>query len=147
VMVFGDDTLRDTVEQRVRASSMLTARVSMAGRVPHDELANYYSAADVFISGSHSEGSGYALIESMSAGVIPVVTAIPSFRAIAGDCGAQFSPGDDDGFAKALLGVCNGDRDAQTRAVRSRFDRVLSWSAIAKKTIDEYQSVVDGKRQ
>ncbi|MEP6783006.1 MAG: glycosyltransferase family 4 protein [Acidobacteriota bacterium] len=147
VMVFGDDTLRDIVEQRVRASSILAARVVMAGRVPQEELANYYGAADVFISGSHSEGSGYALIESMSAGVIPVVTAIPSFRAIAGDCGARFSPGDHDGFAKALLDVCNGDRDAQTRAVRSRFDRVLSWSAIAKKTIDEYQSIVDGKRR
>ena len=48
-------------------------------------MPNYYGAADVFVSGSHSEGSGYALIEAMSAGVVPVVTDIPSFRAIAGD--------------------------------------------------------------
>jgi glycosyltransferase involved in cell wall biosynthesis len=147
VMVFGDDTLRDNVEQRVRASSVLNSKIFMAGRVPHDELPNYYSAADVFVSGSHSEGSGYALIESMAAGVIPVVTAIPSFGAIAGDCGSRFSPGDHDGFARALLEVCGSDRDAQRRAVRARFDRVLSWSAIANKTIVEYQTIVDSKHQ
>jgi glycosyltransferase involved in cell wall biosynthesis len=147
VMVFGDDTLRESVEERVRASSMLTAKVLLTGRVPYDELPNYYSAADVFISGSHSEGSGYALIESMAAGVIPVVTAIPSFRAIAGDCGRRFSPGDADGFANALLAVCTLDRAAEQRAVRAHFDRVLSWSAIARKTIDEYQAIVDQKQQ
>ena len=57
----------------------------------------------MFVSGSHSEGSGYALIEAMSAGVVPVVTDIPSFRAIAGDCGARWPPGDAGAFADALL--------------------------------------------
>lgn len=147
VMVCDDDTLRQTVEERARASAMLNTRLFIAGRVPHDELPNYYGAADVFISGSQSEGSGSALIEAMAAGVIPVVTSIPSFRAIAGDCGAQFAPGDHDGFAKALLAVCAGDRDAQKRAVKSRFDRCLSWSAIAAKTLGEYQALVDSKRQ
>lgn len=147
VMVFGDDSLRESVEQRVRASSMLSAKVLMAGSVPHDEMPNYYGAADVFISGSGSQGSGHALIESMAAGVVPVVTSIPSYRAIAGDCGAQFPPGDDEGFANALVAICGGDRDAQRRAVRSRFDRVLSWSAIGKRTIDEYHKILDGKRR
>jgi glycosyltransferase involved in cell wall biosynthesis len=146
VMVFGDDPLRDSVEQRVRESSMLSARVFMAARVPHDEMPNYYSAADVFISGSDSEGSSPALIESMAAGAVPVVTSIPTFRAIAGECGAQFAPGDAEGFANALLAVCGGDREEQRRAVRSRFDRVLSWSAIGRKTIDEYRSIADAKR-
>jgi glycosyltransferase involved in cell wall biosynthesis len=147
VMVFGDDTLRDTVEQRVRGSAALSAKVFMAGRVPHDELANYYSAADVFISGSHSEGSGYALIEAMSAGVVPVVTDIPSFRVIAGNSGARWPAGDADAFVAALLETCAADLDAQRQAVRSTFDRTLSWSAIARKTIAEYESIVDAKRQ
>jgi glycosyltransferase involved in cell wall biosynthesis len=121
--------------------------VFMAGRVPHDELPNYYSAADVFISGSHSEGSGYALIEAMAAGAVPVITDIPSFRAIAGDSGARWRPGNADAFAAALIETCSGDLEPQRQAVRSTFDRVLSWSAIARKTIAEYQSIVDAKRQ
>jgi len=74
-MVFGDDTLLASVEERVRTSPILSDRVMLTPRVSHDEMPNYYAAADVFVSGSHSEGSGYALIEAMSAGVVPVIGA------------------------------------------------------------------------
>ena len=42
----------------------------------------------------------------MSAGVIPVVTDIPSFRVIAGDSGARWPPGDARAFSTALRDVC-----------------------------------------
>ena len=141
IMVFGDDTLIETVEERVRASTILKDAVTLAGRVPHDEMPNYYGAADVYVSGSHSEGSGYALIEAMSAGVVPVVTSIPSFRAIAGPDHASWSPGDADDFARALMRTCSGDLAAQRSAVKERFARVLSWDAIGAKTVSEYRAL------
>jgi glycosyltransferase involved in cell wall biosynthesis len=146
MMLFGDDTLLEGVEQTVRESEVLRARVLLAGRIAHDEMPNYYGAADVFVSGSHSEGSGYALIEAMSAGVVPVVTDIPSFRAIAGDCGARFPTGDADAFAAALVRTCASDLSAAKAATRSRFERALSWQAIATRTVAEYQSIVDTRR-
>jgi glycosyltransferase involved in cell wall biosynthesis len=145
VMVFGDDTLLPAVEERVRNSVVLGPRVTLAGRVSHEEMPNYYSAADVFVSGSHSEGSGYALIEAMSAGVVPVVTDIPSFRAIAGECGARWAPGDANAFAAALLKTCANDLAAQRSATLARFARALSWDAIATRTLAEYQSVFDAR--
>ncbi len=102
-MAFGDDTLIESVEERVRGSALLNAKVTLAGRVQRDEMPNYYGAADVFVSGSHSEGSGYALIEAMSAGVVPVVTDIPSFRAIVGDDRSRWAPGDAADCARVLL--------------------------------------------
>jgi glycosyltransferase involved in cell wall biosynthesis len=144
VMVFGDDTLIEPVEQSVRGSA-LRDRVWLAGRVSRDELSNFYSAADVFVSGSHFEGSGYALIEAMSAGLVPVVTDIPSFRVIAGDSGARWPAGDAAAFAAALGRVCNGDMDELRTQVRAQYDRVLRWEAIAKRTIDEYQALADAK--
>lgn len=147
VMVFGDDTLRDAVDNRVRGSAVLADRVILAGQVPRDELPNYYAAADVFVSGSHDEGSGYALIEAMSAGVVPVVTDIPSFRAIAGDCGARWPVGDAAAFAGALTRVMSGDLDGQRAAVRAHYARVLEWSAIASHTLHEYQALVDARRR
>ena len=57
MMVFGDDTLIDTVDERVRASALLAARVTFVGRVSHDEMPNYYAAADVFVSGSHPKAA------------------------------------------------------------------------------------------
>ena len=145
VMLFSDDTLFLPVDERVRASAVLRERVTLAGRITHEELPNYYGAADVFVSGSHSEGSGYALIEAMSAGVVPVVTDIPSFRVIAGDCGARWPPGDSRAFADALRMVCGGNLDEQRARVAAHYDRVLRWDAIARRTVDEYQTLVDSK--
>jgi glycosyltransferase involved in cell wall biosynthesis len=141
VMVFGDDTLLPTVEERVRASVILSSAVILAGRVPRDEMPNYYGAADVFISGSHSEGSGYALIESMAAGVVPVVTDIPPFRKIAGDCGQRWEPGDPQQLAAALQRALSGDLAAERQRVRARFERELSWDAIGRRTVNEYQQL------
>jgi len=138
LMVFSDNTLIDSVEQRVRGSALLLDRVTLVGRLDRAELPNYYGAADVFISGSHYEGSGYALIEAMSAGVVPVVTNIPSFRAIAGDAGAQWTPGDADDFARVLVDVCSTDLNGRKEAAKARFDLVLSWRAIGERTVAEY---------
>lgn len=146
VMLCGDDTLLASVEQRVRESAILSAQVQPGGRVAHDEIPNYYSAADVFVSASHSEGSGYALIEAMSAGVVPVVSDIPSLRAIAGGCGARFPPGDANAFAAALLSTCSADLAAAKTATKAHFDRELSWSALASRTLAEYQTILDAKR-
>jgi glycosyltransferase involved in cell wall biosynthesis len=146
VMVFGDDTLLADVEARVRGSSILQARVTLVAQVPRDEMPNYYSAADVFISGSHYEGSGYALIEAMSAGLVPIVTDIPSFRAIIGDSGERWQPGDADEFASAVRRVASIDLSDQRARVRKQYEQVLRWEAIAHRTVAEYQSLVDDKR-
>ena len=146
VMVFGDDTLIEAVDTRVRASRILADRVTLAGRVSRDELPNYYAAADVFISGSHFEGSGYALIEAMSAGLVPVVTDIPSFRAIAGNCGARWAPGDSAGFSASLIRVCTGNLGEQRARVIAHYDAVLRWEIIAERTMNEYRALLDAKR-
>lgn len=146
MMVFGDDTLFDSVDARVRGSEVLSRAVSFAGRVAHDEMPNYYGAADVFVSGSHSEGSGYALIEALSAGLVPVVTDIPAFRRIAGPCGGRWTPGDAAQMARTLVSVVNAGLDTQRSASLSQFERALSWTALADQTVREYRAVVESKR-
>lgn len=146
VMVFGDDTLLADVEARVRGSSLLQGRVTLAARVPREEMPNYYSAADVFISGSHHEGSGYALIEAMSAGLVPIVTDIPSFRSITGDCGERWQPGDAGELASAVRRAASIDLSDQRARVRAQYERVLRWEAIAHRTLADYQTLVDEKR-
>lgn len=147
VMVFGSSDLLDEVTERVRASPVLRERVTLAGQVPHEEMPNYYSAADVFISGSHAEGSGYALIEALAAGVVPVVTDIPSFRAIAGDCGARWRAGDATAFATALREVCARDLDHARTISAQHFERALGWDSIGGQTLAAYQRLHEQKRQ
>ena len=142
VMVFGDNTLIDNVDKRVRSSAVLASKVTLAGKVSHDEIPNYYAAADVFVSGSHHEGSGYALIEAMSAGLVPVVTDIPSFRAIVGNDRERWIPGDPADLARVLLETCSTDLEAQRVATRARFNRELTWYAIGARTVSEYRALL-----
>ena len=147
----GDGVRRRHADRRASRSAFARRRCSRDGsRWPaacrHDEMPNYYAAADVFVSGSHSEGSGYALIEAMSAGVVPVVTDIPSFRAIAGDAASDGRRAMPTTSPRALLDdLLDGSRRVSRRAVQARFDRVLSWDAIGAPHRAEYQALLDAR--
>jgi len=140
-MVFQGGELETAVTERIRATPTLTGRVIPIGRVPHNALPSYYSAADVFLSASHHEGSGYALIESMACGVTPCVTDIPAFRVLAGECGRRWLVGDARAAAKALIDLAAADRHRARTAVRARFERALSWDVIGTKTVDAYRAL------
>jgi glycosyltransferase involved in cell wall biosynthesis len=139
-MVYGAADLLPEVEARVRSSPVLQGRVVLAGRKPHSALSSYFSAADVFILGSHHEAAGYALIEACACGAVPVVTDIPAFRAItAGSIGALWRVGDASDCSRAIVGVCRGDLSAASARVRAHFDRSLSWDAVGRTALDAYR--------
>lgn len=141
--VFSEQMLGDRVGERIEASAILRDRVSLIGHVPHDEIANYYGAADYFISGSHAEGSGYSLIEAMACGLVPVVTGIPSFRTIAGAAGVFWPAGNAAAFSAALLDACSRDLEPQREKVRRQFADVLSWEAIGARTVTIYRDIFE----
>jgi len=78
---------------------------------------------------------------------VPVVTDIPSFRVIAGLCGARWSPGDARGFAAALLEVCSSDAATMRERVRQHYEHVLHWDAIAAATVAAYRGLSERKRR
>jgi glycosyltransferase involved in cell wall biosynthesis len=140
-LVYDDDALLPDVRSAIDGSDVLRGRVHLRGRVPREALASLYASADVFVLGSHHEGSGYALIEALSFGVTPVVTDIPSFRTLtdAGRLGALFAPGDAAGLARALEGVGRVDLRARRAEVRAHFERELSWAVIGRKALEVYR--------
>lgn len=142
-MVYGEDDLLRDVRARVERSAPLATRVRLCGRVPHDRLAAYYSAADLLVLGSHHEGSGYALIEALACGCVPVVTDIPSFRAIAGAgrLGALWPPGDAWALGRALVREAGGDLAARRPEIAADFERRLSWPAVGRQALAIYRGV------
>jgi glycosyltransferase involved in cell wall biosynthesis len=142
-MAFASDELLPAVNARVAASAALRGRVRLVGHVPRDRLAAYYSAADVFVLGSHHEGSGYALIEACACGAVPVVTNIPPFRVITGDgaVGALWRPGDVGALTRALVDTSFRNLDTARSAVRERFTRTLSWAAVGQRVMAIYAEV------
>lgn len=146
-MVYGDDTLLPDVRRLIAGSPALSASVTLIGAVPHADLEVIYNSADYFVLGSHYEGSGYALVEALACGVVPVVTDIASFRALTGQgrIGACWPPGDFGAFADAFRRVSRHSLpDLSDRAVEF-FEEHLSWAAIARKAVRAYREVA-GRR-
>jgi glycosyltransferase involved in cell wall biosynthesis len=139
-MVFGTDLLLPEIRARLLQSPALQSRVRLVGYVPHEQLPAYYSAADLFVLGSHHEGSGYALIEACACGAIPVVTDIPAFRVITGDGrrGALWKPGDAASLADALREMAGRDLGALRSDLARHFASELSWAAIGGRALDIY---------
>lgn len=148
-MVFGDDGLLPVVKARISASPVLGARVRLAGRVPRAQLAAWYSAADLFVLGSRRESCGYALLEACACGAVPVVTGIPSFRAITGDgaIGTLWPVGDSAALAAALIEMGQRDLEFERRRTRVYFDRHLSWSVVGAQARAVYETVVEARRR
>src|SRR5262245_2053097 len=126
-MIYDGDELLPLVHARVR-SPALRDRVRLLGPVAHRRLPAFYSAADLFVLGSHHEGSGYALLEACACGVLPVVTDIPSFRVITagGSFGALWNAGDAGACARALVNAARSDTARARALMTAHFDRALS---------------------
>lgn len=132
-MVYGDDTLRSAIPDH--------PAITFLGAKPHAELEAIYNSADYFVLGSHSESGGYALIEAMACGVIPVVSDIPSFRRITGASGELFTPGDANAFAAAFRRALARPLPEASLAAVADFERRLSFAAIARELGRVYREV------
>lgn len=123
-------------ELRVFAAARpaLNDAVHLRGRADREEMQYVFNSADMLLQASRREFSGCALLDAMACGVIPVVSDLASFRAIAGEHGVYFPAGNPAELARRALDAwCGGDPAARSAAVRARFERELSFNAMARK--------------
>lgn len=141
---YGEAPLERAVMRRIEEDTRLRGRVHLLGCRPHEEIESLMRAADVFVSGSHREGSGYALIEALACGLPPLVTDIPSFRALTGDgaIARLWWRGDAQSLADELLGIASELGPAHRAVVRAHFERELSFPALGRRLADTYRELV-----
>jgi glycosyltransferase involved in cell wall biosynthesis len=133
------------IERRLRADPLLAAHVHLLGKRPHSEMQDLYRAADQFVLASHREGSGYSLIEAMACGATPVVSDIPSFRALTGNAavGALAPCGDAVAFSERIVALARQPQHAQ---VLDHFARELSPDALGTKLGVAYRTLAASER-
>jgi glycosyltransferase involved in cell wall biosynthesis len=133
-MIYGTFEMESEVKKFISGNGMEN-NVQLVGRVQHQDLEDWYSAADYFIAASHYEGSGIAMCESMACGCIPIVTAIPSFRTMIkeGNCGYLFQPGNADELLTILLNLNFSEKERLKEKVLEQFNNELSLKAIGRK--------------
>lgn len=139
-----DDKLTE-VRAFLAGAPALAGRIELRGRAPLADMEAIYSSADILVQASRSEWSGLAILEAMSCGCIPVITAIPPFRVMTegGRYGRLFPVGDDAALADAVLSIGPAERAALSDAVRGHFERTLSFDAMARQLDVIYRAVVN----
>lgn len=136
-LVYGEAPLLDAVERACAGDEALRGAVRLVGRVPHEQLPSWYSAADLFLTSSASEGSNWALLEAMACGLPAVATDIPANRRVGGPGTSFFPPGDADSGADAIVASAR-EPAARGAALVDHFERRLSWKVVADEALAAY---------
>lgn len=141
-LVYGEAPLLGAIERTCAGSDALRGAVRFVGSVPNDELPAWYSAADLFLTSSASEGSNWALLEAMACGLPAVATDIPANRRVGGPGTSFFRPGDAEAGAEAIVAAARaaGPRGA---GLADHFERRLSWSVVAGEALAAYRRALE----
>lgn len=123
----------------------LEARVRLHGRIPHERMENVYNQADILLQTSRREFSGYAVVEAMACGTVPVVTDLSSFRVMTdgGRIGRLVPTGDADAVANALGEVGNTDLASEKDRTHAHFLENLSYDRLAEQLEEIYLDVLE----
>jgi glycosyltransferase involved in cell wall biosynthesis len=137
-MIYHTEELVEEINKLLPKNPLLSP-ILLVGKIPHKDLLHWFNSADYYLSASHYEGSGTALCEAMSCGCIPVVTNIPSFRAIIANYGLLYEPGNEESLVSALKQTSHLSVDDKKQDVLKRFEAELSFFTIAEK----FQQILD----
>jgi len=147
LLLVGDGDAEDELAALSQALG-LGQRVRFIGPVPHDEVASFYSAAEVFLFPSTSEAQGLVILEAMACAT-PVV-------AIKGTAAGDFIEDGWDGalaeevpeaFAQRAIRLLSDEGRRKTMGLRARqkASRFTARSS-AERMLELYQGLVRGAR-
>ena len=142
---YGLAPLLPQIEKRIASDERLRDRVHLLGQVPHARVEQLMRAGDLFVLGSHREGGNFSLIEALATGLTPIVTDIPSSRALIahGEIGALWPCGNSSALATELRSVWGGQTSDTRSIIRAYFDAHLSSSAIGHKFTRAYKKLLE----
>ena len=142
-LYYQSDDLLPALKAWVGDQAALGDRVHFRGTLPYPAMEDVYNSADFLLQATHHEHSGFAVLDAMACGVIPIVSDIPSFRAMTdgGRVGGLFAAGDraDAELAERVTNICRRGVAAASDAVRAHFEQSLSYQALAQQLDREYR--------
>lgn len=145
LVICGEGEEREQLERRT-VSLGLSDRVTFAGRVARDAIADYFAAADVFVHGALIEASGNVLLEAMGAGLPAVCTDAggPSEYVAHGDTGFVVPVADPAAMAERVAWLLNHTAERQQMGVRARAraESGFGYDRMIDETVSLYRSLL-----
>jgi glycosyltransferase involved in cell wall biosynthesis len=116
--------------------------IHFLGKVPDDDLAGLYNAADIFVFPSLYEGFGLPPLEAMACGTPVIAGDAASLPEIVGDAGILVPPEDINGLAGSVeqLLATPSLAEEYTEKGLARAHQ-FSWDKTAKETLRVYRMI------
>ncbi len=141
-IIAGDGPEKVKIEDEAKALKV-ESYVEFLGHVPHDQMPELLSKADIYVSTSLADGTSVSLLEAMGAGAFPVVSDIPANRGWVedGKNGLLFSANNVEDLAeKILYAIRNQGLIEKARNVnRSLVEQKALWSVCIEKVRKIYE--------
>lgn len=131
------------IEAQIAASG-LTPRVTLAGAVPPERLAQIYAEADLFVLASRFEGYGMVFAEAISYGLPMIATTAGAIPETVPPGAGVLVPPDDVGALAAALRRLIADRDERARlaaAARAAAGQLPTWDDSARRIASAIEMV------
>lgn len=118
--------------------------ILMVGEQTGKVLETLYSHAYLYVQPSEEEGLSLALLEAMGHGLLPLVSDIEAHQEAVANTGIYFPVKSVEGLKKELAYLLNRSDEvvALGKTAQERVREHYSWDAVAKKTIEVYQDVL-----
>jgi glycosyltransferase involved in cell wall biosynthesis len=143
LLIVGEGPERSAL-QRLAVQRGVSSRVRFLGRIPHEQLADLYSAADALVLASNREGWPNVLLEAMACGT-PVIASniggIPELVKfpVAGEMALERTSR---GFATTISKLFNSPPD---RAATRRYAENFSWDETTEGQIKLFSEILAAK--
>ncbi len=152
LVIVGGDGLGTPESIRLQHSSKalgLDEKITFVGRIEHEDLPPYYSAADLLVVPSHHESFGLVALESLACGTPVIATKVGAMEMIIQESKTGCIVDDATPYRLAeklkatLLDLQHNF--ASTQAVRNTVVR-FGWSNVANAMMTEYRAVLTNYR-
>jgi len=139
----GDGSAADRKLRGLSAELGIGERVTFLGRIEHEQLPRFYSAADVLVLPSHYESFGLVALESMACGTPVVATRVGAMERVVGGDGAGrlVENGTPQELAEGIAAFFSSEYRSSVEMVR-RSVLHFSWKNVADAVIGEYRDVL-----
>jgi glycosyltransferase involved in cell wall biosynthesis len=144
-LIAGDGSEKEALEREIKNLN-INSSVNLLGRIPHEQMPELLSQADIYVSTSLFDGTSVSLLEAMGSGAFPIVTDIPANREWIsdGENGFLVNQNDEEILAKKIVDAIR-NRDLLERSqTKNRLivqEKVL-WTEYVKRVKRIYADIL-----
>ena len=145
-LIAGDGTEKKALQREVESMN-INSSVEFLGRVPHEEMPNLLSQADIYVSTSLHDGTSVSLLEAMGSGAFPVVTDILANRKwiTNGENGFLFCEYEENSLATKIIEAIRNRELLQKSRARNRLiiEQKALWPEYINRVKNIYENVLN----